>query len=262
MLNEGCAAEVIWPQRHIKDDFMTGLGCKGHVPLGPEHGVTLVTIASIDRIAQVMSVAMHWEGPISIALHAGSDEETEQVKDLVHGRMGAWLEARLHAVKVVLVSACFQDARHMKQYVFPINVLRNHAVVCAHTESVFYVDVDFIPSHGAARLIQEAMKEIDLNSEVLVIPCFIQADLDKALWPYPVNIWVDNELLVSGDPVRNFDVLQEVAKGSIVVPGSHHGSTDYLKWIQLSSSMHDSAVPAYAAYRVSYRCYAFQVYNE
>ena len=256
--SEGCGVQVIWPrtQEEAGGDLETKkMSCRDYEPLSPQFGVTLVTIASIDRIAQLVSIGARWDGPISVALHANDDDEANEIRFLIDGRLGSWFASRDHAVRVVLVSACFADASHTEQYTFPVNVLRHHAVLCAQTETVFYVDVDFIPSHDLAKHIQVAMKEIDQESEVLVVPCFTQSDQAHASWPAAASLSLDNNasLLVSAEAVSNFDVLQAVMNGDLSVPGDNHGATEYRKWLQLTSDNHTLIADKNRTYEVSYR---------
>jgi len=249
--SEGCGARLIWPHEN-QPDFTAENSCSSARTLGAEHGVTLATIASIDRLAQALSVAERWEGPISLALHASCNEEAEEITALVHGPLSTWFRSRAYPVRVVLVSACFADAHHAMQYVFPVNVLRHHAVVCAPTETVFYIDVDFVPSHGAARLVEQAMKGMDPVMNVLVVPCFIQADRANSTWPPHTVMSVDEygQLTVAGGSVSNLDIMQQVKSGKLVVPGDNHGATEYHRWLHSSAS--DHAVARAETFEVSY----------
>jgi len=117
---------------------------------GAKAGVTLATVASIDRLAQLTTLASLWDGPMSVALYARTKEEEQALVDLISGEFSGWLTKRKQLLRIVVVSACWKDADHQDFYSFPINVLRSHAVGCADTELVMFVDVDFLPSARAS----------------------------------------------------------------------------------------------------------------
>ena len=114
--------------------------------------VTLVTVASIERMAQMLSVAKHWDGPMSAVMYARDPDEERAVQELVANKLSQWLWARKDVLQILAVS-CSLESKDSETYTFPINLLRHLAVACAQSDLVFYVDVDFLPSSGSARLI-------------------------------------------------------------------------------------------------------------
>jgi len=223
--------------------------------------VTLSTVASIDRMSQVLTVAAHWDGPMSVALYARSRQEENVLHDLVFDRLSTWLEKRKEEVQIVMVPACSAqsaDDADGDTLNFPINELRFHAVACAGTELVFYIDVDFVPSKNASGLIHKQLSAMDFSSDVLVVPCFKHnVELQQHLsWPPPVS-FETNELSCTGDrgqhcinirfrPLQMQDLLAYVKNGWLSVPGLNHGATDYYEWLEgAMKSVHSSYAVSY-----------------
>ena len=75
-----------------------------------------------------------------MAIYARTRQEEQAILGLISDKLAPWLASRSTEMemRIVIVSAC------VDQESFPINELRYHAVACANTEVVFYVDVDFI----------------------------------------------------------------------------------------------------------------------
>ena len=81
-----------------------------------------------------MSVAAHWEGPMSVALYARTRHEEQAIRALISENLASWLEQRREEMRIVMVPACSLNADAEES--FPINELRYHAVACATTELV------------------------------------------------------------------------------------------------------------------------------
>ena len=103
---------------------------------------------------------------------------------LLQGALSGWLLQRAGGdLRIVLVSPCYTDDTGTRAYALPINILRHHAVAVAATDLVFYIDVDFLPSAGAASRIRASVAGMDLQSRVLVVPCFKPVAPAPADWP-------------------------------------------------------------------------------
>lgn len=51
-------------------------------------GVTLVSVASVDRLLAVLHLAARWQGPLSFALYARTAEEDSAFASFVSHRLG------------------------------------------------------------------------------------------------------------------------------------------------------------------------------
>ena len=91
---------------------------------------------------------------MTVAFYTRSLREEEALQDLIMRRLSRWLTARTEPVTIVNVPACVMHGRDGG--VFPINELRWYAVACAESEFVFYLDVDFVPSHNASGVLPSA----------------------------------------------------------------------------------------------------------
>lgn len=137
--------------------------------------VCLATQSSIERLHELLRIAAHWSGPISVAVFVAGDEmrllrafatwlfrcnpevysrvalhvATPSERPAVFGSMPTW--ARDCNVKPLPPGERKADtvawrARHP----YPQNHLRNLARKNCHTSYVFLVDVDIVPSRGMA----------------------------------------------------------------------------------------------------------------
>jgi len=99
---------------------------------------------------------------------------------------------------------------------------------------------------SCAAVIQHHVKAVDFLSEVLVVPCFRQAFPQQARWPRAAafsnkkssnftskdqipkhDVNDTDHFNVEAQAITMMQVLQAVAAGDLVVPGTNHGSSDY-----------------------------------
>jgi len=122
--SEGCRATPIWPprvsvsleidkhtnpfviERQNERQNISSFKCASEILRGPEAGVTLATIASLDRFAQVATLASIWDGPMSVALYAPTPEEEQALVDLILGTLSAWLTKRKQLLRFIVVCVC------------------------------------------------------------------------------------------------------------------------------------------------------------
>ena len=122
--SEGGRATPVWPlsasvslgtdkhsnpfviERQKEQQNMSNFKCGNETLRGPEGGVTLATIASLDRFAQVATLARLWDGPMSVALYAPTPEEEQALVDLILGTLSAWLTKRKQLLRFVVVCIC------------------------------------------------------------------------------------------------------------------------------------------------------------
>ena len=124
------------------------------------YDVTLTTQLSVDRLHMVELLSTHWDGPMSIAIYA-SDQEAQLVLQYVYS--SPILKSRKDiGIHIVYKSGNF----------YPVNYLRNVALVNTHTPYVFLSDVDFLPMVGLNRYLCEAARVLSSGNRALVIPAF------------------------------------------------------------------------------------------
>jgi len=245
--SQGCQASLLWPPPPAGTGRQDASTCRDWSRVA-DQGVTLATTASIDRLWQLMTVAQHWDGAISAVLYARSQiEETAMERWVL--RMSWWLAERKENITIVMVAACYSDPDHEQSYSFPVNMLRFHSIACATTQLVFFSDIDFVPSEGAADLILNEAKSTNFSAEdeILVIPCWKQAADSDGSFPPVASVSEDRlnadgcsdpgsgcklRLALEHEPLRVSDLLPLVASGQLVVPGTNHGATQYSTWLQ------------------------------
>ena len=124
------------------------------------YDVTLTTQLSMDRLHMVELLSTHWDGPMSIAIYA-SDQEAQLVLQYVYS--SPILKSRKDiGIHIVYKSGNF----------YPVNYLRNVALVNTHTPYVFLSDVDFLPMVGLNQYLCEAARVLSSGNRALVIPAF------------------------------------------------------------------------------------------
>ena len=93
-------------ERQNERQNISSFKCASEILRGPEAGVTLATIASLDRFAQVATLASIWDGPMSVALYAPTPEEEQALVDLILGTLSAWLTQRKQLLRFIVVCVC------------------------------------------------------------------------------------------------------------------------------------------------------------
>jgi len=133
--------------------------------------VTLATQLSVDRIDHLVMQAKNWEGPLSVALYVPEALEkhaAQVIRELVAAEENIRRYAKIHLV-LERGDGCL----------FPINFLRNVAMVEAVTPYVLILDVDLLPSTGSTRAISKEIKNYfsetpaaERDRTVFVVPAF------------------------------------------------------------------------------------------
>ncbi|KAL4538283.1 hypothetical protein Ndes2437B_g01296 [Nannochloris sp. 'desiccata'] len=161
-----------------------------------EHAVTIVTQLSLERMQMLEHQCSLWPHPIAAAFYI----------PLVQGKVfsaesskweGAALEealaalAAMHAVldDINADKSCILDLDVVVEEVctpekaldYPVNALRNRALILAHTELVLLLDVDFIVDQDLARTVEDPKLFTELvgmlsQGAAIVLPAFETAD--------------------------------------------------------------------------------------
>ena len=131
-------------------------------------GVTIVTIATEDRLWNVRSMCERWRGPVSITVGAA---DTDLDAEAVTSNYIDGCDETLSNVGVVRVPKGTQ---------FPVNQMRNRAWMRARTTHVFLLDADFWPGAGTYKMIADALHVLTEADLALVVPTFALEGKDGA----------------------------------------------------------------------------------
>lgn len=172
--------------------------------------VCLATQSSIERLHELMRIAAHWSGPMSVAVFVAGDElrllrafatwlfrcQPEIYSRLVlhvatpaerpgtQGTVPSWArdcDARPLPPAERRADTVAWRARHP----YPQNHLRNLARRNCHTPYVFLVDVDIVPSRGMAEALDTFLsKAPKCPLCAYVVPTY---ELDKRVAEFPAN---------------------------------------------------------------------------
>ena len=124
------------------------------------YDVTLTTQLSMDRLHMIELLSTHWDGPMSIALHA-SDQEAHLVLQYINS------SPSLKSRKDIGIHIVYKTGNF-----YPVNYLRNVALENTDTSYVFLSDIDFLPMVGLYRYLCEAARILSSGNRALVIPAF------------------------------------------------------------------------------------------
>lgn len=174
------------------------------------HRVCLATQSSIERLHELLRIAAHWSGPISVAVFVAADElrllrgfvtwlsrcrpelyarmamhvATPAERPGVHGNMPLWAR-NCKASPLPLRERRADTVAWRSRHPYPQNHLRNLARRNCQTPYVFLVDVDIVPSAGMADALDSFLaKAPKCPLCAYVVPTY---ELDKRVATFPAN---------------------------------------------------------------------------
>ncbi len=176
-----------------------------------EPGITLAMHLDKSRLASILKeVAPRWPGPIAIAVFATSLDDVTWIEGTMK-----WIDGFERTRYSIFM---YHDARNITAY--PVNYMRNQALLLVRTVLFVLLDGDFVPDAGlyarfsASSPTYAAALEAASDDEVLVVPCFFQMNRFAPVPPNKTALLTDTTLGGPSDP-----------------PGRpHHGVTDYARW--------------------------------
>ncbi|KAG7203628.1 hypothetical protein KM043_013663 [Ampulex compressa] len=125
--------------------------------------VALVTQCSIERIPLLEELSKHWPGTISVALYL-TDAEVQNFLEFIRGSI------ELRRKRNIAYHIVYKDGE-----LYPINYLRNVAMLYVSTPFVFQLDVDFLPQYGLHENLMNYIAKLNVTESdklALIVPAF------------------------------------------------------------------------------------------
>lgn len=175
------------------------------------HQVCLATQSSIERLHELLNIANHWSGPISVAVFVTGDEMKllrgfaswlSRCRPDVYARMAlhvgmpvvrpgvreaspSYLPRNCEEIPVLMHGRRADTVAWRARNPYPQNHLRNLARKNCHTPYVFLVDIDIVPSKGMAEALDRFLTSIPKCSLcAYVVPTY---ELDMRVATFPAN---------------------------------------------------------------------------
>ncbi|ORX59703.1 hypothetical protein DM01DRAFT_1333160 [Hesseltinella vesiculosa] len=161
--------------------------------------VSLVSQFTVNRLSVFANVVETWSGPISVTIYLTEPTDIDSLLDYLDDPRHMDLYSR---VTVTLVKPNYQETKDRRQY--PINHLRNLAVLASTTPFVFVMDADFTPSPT----LWDSIQALPLTSSASlpriahVVPCFAVKEENEGLpaTMSDLKLWVQQERAYITDP--------------------------------------------------------------
>lgn len=191
-----------------------------------ESDVTLITQVSPDRLSRLVDMSASWSGPISAAVYVkDAEEELPIIDELV-----ATSESVREFVDFHILYA--------NKTRYPVNNLRNMALLNSRTPLIMILDADFVTSKNMHDYLSEVGQREILNNDkkqVYVVPAF-----SSDLRPHKL-------------PKTKSDLLRAVSSRTVIPVNEKicpkcHGPTNYKRW-------YDATEPYNVLYRWIYEPY-------
>ena len=170
--------------------------------------VTLVTQLTYDRLSIFFQLLNHWKGPVSATLYC-TDYEAWQLTEIFRQAESDLQKRKNIAIHVVLKSG--------EQ--FPVNYLRNVALLASSTPFVFLSDCDFLTSNNLYPYLMKAAATLQgpgAKKRAMIVPAFESLVYDFKF------------------PTTKLHLLEQCKKGNFQIFHknwfSGHGPTNYNKW--------------------------------
>ncbi|XP_032681648.1 beta-1,4-glucuronyltransferase 1 isoform X1 [Odontomachus brunneus] len=194
-----------WDARRIFRTFDSVLVGNRFVELSQTYRVCLATQSSVEKLHSLVQVALHWTGPMSVALYAAGDEEFEVLQ-----RYLVYLRRCYEAIRERVVFSlavpktkppkqqprvfelpeivdCAKPEATLNEFagrisseqtnwrirnVYPQNHMRNLARKNCQTEYVFLTDVDIVPSFNLTVALDDFLRSDNCDKCAYVIPTY------------------------------------------------------------------------------------------
>eukprot|EP00878_Enallax_costatus_P001272 GHUV01001416.1.p1 GENE.GHUV01001416.1~~GHUV01001416.1.p1 ORF type:complete len:485 (+),score=84.31 GHUV01001416.1:159-1613(+) len=247
----------------------------------PAVKVTIVTGLNPSRVNQLESQCISYKGPISAAVyvvlrsqdrtegltaeHKSTLQEAEQLLDEFHSRMEA---ANNCQIDILLLYETVLD--DVMKVMFPINTLRNYALLQAKTPLVSMVDVDLIVSNALLQWLLEQknydqLREMTRGKTVVVLPAFETAPQHNMTLAHDL---ADTAAMMTKEQLGKLVQRRLIYQFALYLFRQGHNCTDYTKWFRADQpydvEYHDGYEPWFIIdrfrnpwYDVSFRGYGW-----
>lgn len=194
-----------WDSRRLYKTFDSILVGEKFVDLSKASKVCLATQTSLEKLFSLVQVVHHWSGPISVSLFVAGDEEFEvlqkfliylnrcyePIKNQVTFSL-AMPKSKLPAkqpksfqipensdcskpeatLNFLLSEISEEQSNWRIRNVYPQNHMRNLARKNCQSDYVFLTDIDIVPSHNMAAVLEEFLSNANCEKCAYVIPTY------------------------------------------------------------------------------------------
>ncbi|RLU26729.1 hypothetical protein DMN91_000526 [Ooceraea biroi] len=194
-----------WDARRIFRTFDSILVGSHFAELSQTHRVCLATQSSVEKLHSLVQVALHWTGPMSVALYAAGDDEFEVLQRYLVYLTRCYESIRQRVVFSLAVPRTRPPRKQPRVFelpdavdcakpeatlnelatripseqtnwrirnVYPQNHMRNLARKNCQTEYVFLTDVDIVPSFNLTVALDEFLAADKCEKCAYVIPTY------------------------------------------------------------------------------------------
>eukprot|EP00041_Stephanoeca_diplocostata_P032371 m.1036255 g.1036255 ORF g.1036255 m.1036255 type:complete len:479 (+) comp24139_c2_seq13:262-1698(+) len=159
---------------------------RGDIPTNPSNiepdGISLATHLSADRLQALTQLCTTWPLNISAAVYAMDDADLEKVNDWCQSDTGCNCAdtGTLNRIQLQVLKA--DQLSKSYRGLYPVNSLRNRALIGVRTKHTLGIDADFLVGGDVGNMPQPDDKTIYL------LPCFkVEADKYPQGKPWPVT---------------------------------------------------------------------------
>ncbi|KAM0724864.1 Beta-1,4-glucuronyltransferase 1 [Formica fusca] len=194
-----------WDARRIFRTFDSVLVGSKFTELSQTYRVCLATQSSVEKLHSLVQVALHWTGPMSVALYAAGDEEFEVLQRYLVYLRRCYESIRERVIFSLAVPRmrppkkqprvfelpdiidCAKPEATLNEFarrisseqtnwrirnVYPQNHMRNLARKNCQTDYVFLTDVDIVPSFNLTAALDEFLRSDNCDKCAYVIPTY------------------------------------------------------------------------------------------
>ncbi|XP_029161337.1 beta-1,4-glucuronyltransferase 1 isoform X1 [Nylanderia fulva] len=194
-----------WDARRIFRTFDSVLVGSKFTELSQTYRVCLATQSSVEKLHSLVQVALHWTGPMSVALYAAGDEEFEVLQRYLVYLRRCYESIRERVIFSLAVPKvrppkkqprvfelpdiidCAKPEATLNEFashisseqtnwrirnVYPQNHMRNLARKNCQTDYVFLTDVDIVPSFNLSLALDEFLRSDNCDKCAYVIPTY------------------------------------------------------------------------------------------
>lgn len=214
----------------------------------PLDSTTLVTQFTLSRLPRFERMLSEWTGPLSISIYLTDQEDISKLINYLTEDSKKLLQFQNLALTIIKPDYTISEESLRKRLRYPINLLRNHALINSPTSYVLITDVDFVPSPNMFNILNQKgipliqspyipYKSPTMKTTSIVISAFLLDENHKG--PYPETSNALQELLLSNPP-----------QASLTDPNAGHGPS--LPSLLFTYSTSSSSISPSDSYEITY----------